>query len=121
MCSSDLRAYEVSTLTPIPARTLSHDAATDLFSLPLVDGRTVFASAAALGTAANAPTCLPTVTLEVLPATGNPLAMTVQVTNLPSLSKLPRAANEPASLPLTSTPVPLELRSTEVLVQPLCR
>jgi hypothetical protein len=119
--SEPLRAFEVSTLTPIPARTLSHDAATDLFTLPLVDGRTVFATAAALGTAANAPTCLPTVTLGVLPVTGNPLAMTVQATNLPSLPKLPRAASEPASLPLTSTPVPLELRSTEVLVQPLCR
>lgn len=116
-----LRAFEVTTPNPIPVGPTTHDAATDLFTVPLVDGRTLFASASALANSAASLPCLPTVTLEALPLPANPWVMGVQTMSLPSLPKLPRAASEPLPLPLTGTAVQVELLTTDVPVLPICR
>jgi hypothetical protein len=116
-----LHAFEVATQNPIPVGSITHDAATDLFTLPLVDGRTLFASASALANSAASLPCLPLVTLEALPLSANPWQMDVQTTSVPSLPKLPRAASEPLPLSLSGTAVRIELLANDVPATPICR
>jgi hypothetical protein len=99
------RAFTVTSPAKISSLfDFAHDAANDLFAVPVVDNRAIFATASNLATAGASLGCLAPVNLDVMPMSVVETSFVSTVIAVPSLPLTQSAAAEPQTLTLQLAP-----------------
>lgn len=98
----------------------AHDPANDLFAVPVVDNRAIFATASNLATAGAQLGCLAPVNLDVMPLSVLETSFLCTVSAVPSLPLTQSAATAPQTLALQQAPFGIRVLAADNLPPRTC-